>query len=37
MILLPDTAQADVWDKEVAPNIKTGRRARFFARVQHPF
>ena len=24
MILLPDTAQADVWEKEVAPNIKKG-------------
>jgi len=24
MILLPDTAQADVWEKEVAPNIKQG-------------
>jgi ketol-acid reductoisomerase len=23
-ILLPDTAQADVWEKEVAPNIKSG-------------
>lgn len=23
-ILLPDTAQADVWEKEVAPNIKKG-------------